>query len=315
MNRWIPWILSFLYAATLTALPLNIFKDRENYINYIINANEVLAYTLERGSLTLISNEPLFNLLCIGLNETVEIETGLSIIIFMGAFLVAFQTLRVNPKKIYLLMLLLVTPQILKNHIVHLRQGLAIGFFLVGWRYTRPLQKWPVLLISPLIHSSFFIVLMQLIMSEFFQRYRISRGIVILIYIVIGLLVGIGLNALASQFGARQAEIDFSDANSSSGLGFIFWFLILVVMLSETREFFQENIFEIGAVIFYLSTYFITPFSARIFESALMVVLLSSLKITGFSRHLFIGLILTYASVQWIMIFSGLSNPFFVSDF
>lgn len=312
LTRWFPWVGALLFAAVLTSMPLMNFKDRDNYLNYFADSPILLLMNIAKGPLALLTNEPLFLLLCTGLNLLVGPYMGLRIIIFSGAFLVSLQTLKVAPKSFLLLFAFLLAPQVLENHIVHLRQGLAIGVFLFGWRSTRRWIRWTLMLISPLVHASFFFVLMFAGIAKASKKVRFGKKQVILIYLTIGLALGVGLGLITNVLQARQGEEQTfgAAAAGSSGLGFAFWILPLTVMLWESRHFFREHILEIGTLLFYLATYFISPFSARVFESTLLLILLSSFQMSRSNRNLFTVLIVAYSIMQWLTIAYGL-NPVF----
>jgi uncharacterized membrane protein YphA (DoxX/SURF4 family) len=80
-------------------------------------------------------------------------------------------------------------------------------------------------------------------------------------------------------------------------------------LLIQPRPFKWDHSFEIGTIIFYLATYFLSPFSARIFESTLPLVLLSGLKMRGFGRIIFLTLIVILFILDWFKIYLlGASN-------
>ncbi len=51
------------------------------------------------------------------------------LIIFVSAFLTAWLVLSNNTKYIFPLLILLFLPNVIKNYLIHLRQGLAISIF------------------------------------------------------------------------------------------------------------------------------------------------------------------------------------------
>ncbi len=312
LHYWLPWIGALLFATVLTCLPLEGFKDRQEYLNFFTNSPIILLANLQNGPLSLLTNEPLFLLLCLGLGQLVGPENGLRFIIFSGAFLVALQTFKVAPKSIFLLLAFLLVPQVIEKHIVHLRQGLALGVFLLGWMSTRPRLRWAIMLVAPLLHSSFFFVLMLTGVAIASRRFRLSKMFVVLLYVAIAITVGLVLGVITGALGARQAEEETfgAAAQGISGFGFVFWTLPLAIMLLEGRQFFREHILEVGSLIFYLASYFISPFSARVFESSLLLILLSSLRMKRFNRNLFVATIFAYMLMQWFMIAYGLTPAF-----
>ena len=158
-NLIISIILAFLYALFLTYLPDDNIKDRLNYLNFINNASINLDYFLSNGFLSFISNEPIWLMINFGLNNISNIADGIKIIIFFSAFTVSLIAINNSNKSIIIILLFLLFPQIIKNHIIHLRQGLAVAVFLIGWYSPWFILRWAFILAAPFIHSSFFFII------------------------------------------------------------------------------------------------------------------------------------------------------------
>src|SRR5690606_2593929 len=147
--RIIIFIISLAYALYLANLPIDVFKDRINYLNYTLTSEHLFYERLSKNWISLFSNEPLFLLINIFLSKFFSPENSLRIIIGVPAFITAYSILRVNPRYFFLLLFLLFVPQIVKNHIIHLRQGIAISFFLIGWFSNKKYIKYLFLLLTP----------------------------------------------------------------------------------------------------------------------------------------------------------------------
>lgn len=313
--RWWPWVGALLFATILAGLPLEEFKDRQNYLNYFTTAPVLLLTAFQQGPGALLANEPLFPALCILLNAALGDENGLRALIFLGAFLVSFQTLKVDPKSALVLIGILLLPQVLKNHVVHLRQGLGLGIFLLGWMSTRPRLRWVPMLCSPLVHSSFFFVLFLMGLAALARRTRMSKTTTLVMYAVTGIAVGLALGHLVRLAGARQGdEYEFVAARNISGLGFVFWSIPLALMMIQSRRFFGTHVLEIGTLVFYLATYFLSPFTGRVFESTLLLILLSGLKMKRSGRTGFYSVLFAYSLMQWVIIALGSNSVFSMPD-
>lgn len=82
---------------------------------------------------------------------------------------------------------------------------------------------------------------------------------------------------MAALLGARQAQTTAVMGTDVSGVGFVMWALIALLLVLQGRSFLDMNTFAIGALLFYLSTYFLTPTVGRVFESAVLFVVLAGL--------------------------------------
>lgn len=315
VRRWLPLLMALAFAAVVTALPVDAFKDRQNYLNYFTNAPLILLAQLESGIGSLLANEPVFVSICLVLNVFLEPEQALRVVIFAGAFLVAYASLRMARGHLLLVLCFLLCPQILKNHIVHLRQGLGIGVFLVGWTSSRPRVRWTFMLMAPFVHSSFAFVLLIMGVGSIVRRFGSSKLLVLAAYLGLGLFLGFGLGIISQSLGARQGEqFEFVADPSISGQGFAFWTLPLAVMLMQSRRFVVDHLLEIGSIIVYLATYFLSPVTGRVFESSLLLVLLAGLGMRKDSRLVFLGLIGAYTLLQWLQIAYGVNLVFGPDD-
>jgi hypothetical protein len=315
LRRWLPLLMALAFAAVVTALPVDAFKDRQNYLNYFTSAPLLLLTEFEAGLGSLLANEPVFVSLCLVLNALMEPEQALRVVIFAGAFLVAHASLRLSRGHLLLVLCFLLCPQILKNHIVHLRQGLGIGVFLVGWTSSRPRVRWTFMLLAPFVHSSFVFVLLMMAVGAVVRKFGNSKMLAFGAYLALGLAIGFGLGIISQLLGARQGEqFEFVADPSISGQGFAFWTLPLAVMLMQSRRFVSEHLLEIGSIIVYLATYFLSPVTGRVFESSLILVLLAGLRMRADSRLVFLGLIGAYTLLQWLQIAYGINLVFGPDD-
>ncbi|WP_280565253.1 hypothetical protein, partial [Chromohalobacter sp. 48-RD10] len=150
--------LAGIYAWFLMGLDIDGYVDRVNYLIYAKYSKEIFAVYAANGVGEILTNEPLWLFFNILFSEYFTPEDTLRIIVFFSSLLVSFLVLKSYPKYALLLVVFILMPQVVKNHIVHLRQGLGVSFFFLGWwcRYL-PLRILFIGL-APLIHASFFFI-------------------------------------------------------------------------------------------------------------------------------------------------------------
>ena len=289
------------YGYILQSLPLSVFKDRTNYLNYAENSWQIFMHYWAAGPLVALFNEPVWLLVNAVLAQFFPPDIVLRLIIFIPASLVAWQVLRQDSRYFICLMGFLFLPQVIDYHITALRQGMAIAVFLTGWFMYKGSLRWLILGLTPFIHASFFFVLALLVLAYIAKRLPLTDGLRTLLFVVAGLCVGIMLGWIVSLLGARQAEVYNFMMTNISGLGFVFWISIFGIMYMQGQEFMRQHIFETGAIVFYLSTYFLIEVTARIFESTLLLVLLAALHLTDWRRKAFFILITSYGISLYIM--------------
>src|SRR5690625_4311379 len=168
--RWfLVLLLAALYGWTVSQLPNEGFKDFTNYLVYANNSWNILEGRTQKGLFSMLANEPLWLILNSFLASFLSPENTVRALIFLSGFTVS-ATLLHNSRveQIHWVLLFLLLPAVIKNHLIHIRQGVAIALFLYGWfSSSRPL-KWILLSLTPFIHASFFFVLAILAFSNLF---------------------------------------------------------------------------------------------------------------------------------------------------
>ncbi|WP_272694362.1 EpsG family protein [Providencia sp. PROV036] len=297
--------ISFLYAFSLVYFfPMESITDRENYLVYASNSDLIQNRYLSRGILSFFTNEPLWLTINTFLSYFFSPTYVVSLIIFLSAFISAYLILQYKPKFIVFLFIILFFPPVIGKYIAHLRQGLAISIFLIGWFSASKNWRLFFFVLTPFIHASFFFVLLLLIISHFLNRIKFAIDLKIVAIIIFGLALGLGLGYITTIIGARQAEEYKFSAENISGLGFVFWLSILLLYLNQGRFFSSKNTFAIVTIVFYLSTYFLIEVTARIFESTMIIVLLSSLDLTSWRRNICFLLIISFELINWFIRFN-----------
>ncbi|MEH8015845.1 EpsG family protein [Rheinheimera muenzenbergensis] len=287
-------LVALLYAALLCSFPMEGVIDRANYLEMARVSPLIMARHLGQGLHSLLANEPVWLALNSVLGLLFDDTVVVRIIVFFSAFVVSYLLLLNNPKNFFWLMLVLVFPQVMKNFVIHIRQGLAIAVFLLGWFSAGNKKRLFFIGLSPFIHSSFFIIIAIMLGGWLLKKLRTAPDIKLLLYFCVSLSLALLVAQLAAIVGARQATTTAITAEAASGIGFIFWTMMLVLMLLQGRRFLHQYTVASGVLIFYLAAYFFTPIAGRVFESGVLLVLLALLATTGWRRIIMLTTILAF---------------------
>lgn len=302
-------LISLLYAIVLSWLiPVDgSIIDRANYIDYAERSNRLIDIYYSGGILRFLSNEPVWLIVNSLLRHFYSADVVVRIIIFFSSFTVSFLVLRSKPKYFIYLFLVLLFPAVIGKFVIHIRQGLAISFFLIGWFSKNRLIRWLFFGLSPFIHSSFLFILMLFGISKFSEKIKLAFDLRVLLISIVAFCVIVGLPFLALVSGARQAnEYDFSGPEVS-GVGFLYWSFILVLFWSQGKVFIRVNSFVITGLVFYLSTYFFLVVTARIFESILVLLLLIACDLNKNIKHLYYMMFVLFFCAIWV---TRIDRPF-----
>lgn len=297
-------VIAFTYAYILMNLPLFEFQDRQNYLVYAQSSDNVLRGNQARGILPLIFNEPIWLLINIWLRNILEPKNVMKTIIFMASFLSSYSFVKLSNSKtrnILLMVILLLLPVILKNYITHLRQGLAIGLFMFGMLFS-DWRRIAFVVVTPFIHSSFFFIIFLTQIDKiilWFANFETKTRIATVF--IIGIILSLNLGQIAAFLGDRRLHIYNFTARDISGLGWLFWFIVLIVMVSAGKRYLKQYSISAYCITFYLATYPFIEVTARIFESSILIVILDLLNLKGWRKYTFLFLILVNGSLQWYL--------------
>ena len=298
--RFLILVVAVLYGAALSKIPDETFKDFANYLVYAEHSWVRLFGLAQLGTVPMLANEPVWLLLNAALGIYLPPESVVRFIIFFSASSVAWLVLRHHPRQFFWLICFLLLPMVMKNHLIHLRQGAAIAVFLWGWYSPSSLRRWLWMGLAPFIHASFFFVLSLLFLTKAMQRLRLGADIRALGFLLFGFVLSLSLGWIAQLADARQAqEYEFSAADIS-GLSFLVWCAVVVVWMAEGRAFLKKHAFETGIILLYLSTYWFIEVTDRIFESGLILVLIAGLSVTQWRRFAFLGVVLALGVLSWL---------------
>src|SRR5690606_2674596 len=230
-------------------------------------------------------------------------EYVLRTIIAVPAFLIAYVLIRRNPMHAGWLVFFLLSPQIIKNHVIHLRQGIGVAVFMLAYYSKNKWMKFPLILATGFIHSSFFIINAIGIAAWVSGKSRLSTNLRVSLLLVTFVVIGMLLDVLASGVGARQGA-QYAEAELDvSGLGFIVWGIIFLLLVSSKKDFLVAQIFPLAILAFYLSAYFVSPVAGRVFESGLMLVLVACLSLSGWKRQMALVLLVAHTLLFYTMNF------------
>ena len=149
-------VLAYVFASNLAALPIDAFNDRDNYLTYAKYSDIIFLRYEAEGLLAIFANEPLWLFLNAFLAQFLSADNVVRVLIFVPSVLVAWQLLRHEPRHAIWIIVFLLAPQVVKNHIVHLRQGVAIAIFITGYFAKPAWLRYGLMLAAPLVHSPSF---------------------------------------------------------------------------------------------------------------------------------------------------------------
>ena len=146
-----------------------------------------------------------------------------------------------NPRNIYILMAFLLTPQILKNYTTHLIQGLAMALFYTGVFNNKKTHYGSMIYVTPFIHASFFLVILLVKIPGIFNRLKLGVGIHITLLLIFAFVIIMSAGFLATSLEFRQVEYYNFSMTTVTGLGFIYWFLVMLLFLFQGVAFLETH--------------------------------------------------------------------------
>ncbi len=303
--RALIWAFPFIYAFTLASLPVDKFIDRDNYLALVTSSSIALQAYSSSGLLTLLQNEPVWLSINLVLGLLFENDVALQILIFVSSFLFSFCVLRMGkpePKFILFAIAICVWPQVMKNYVIHIRQGLAISVFMLAMLSVARTPRLIGLAATPFFHSSFFFVQINLILAWFVKKSMkrsLNARAAVVIAMVAVCVTSIAAVWLVGLSGARQVEEQAGMFLERSGLGFIFWLTMFLIFVSNSQRFQVAHFFSIASILGYILLYFFFSPVARVFESAMPIVLISGYELKR-GRFLFFCLFSSFFVFQWL---------------
>lgn len=299
---------SFIYAYVLAGLPIDGFIDRDNYLNYVANSGLIFFGNLSQGLFSFLLNEPIWLFINMILNFLFEPEFSLRVIIFTSSFVFSFYMLRAKRGDVFYVIFAIIIcllPQVMKNYVIHLRQGVAIAFVAFMMFSATGLARRIYIVIAPLVHSSYFFLLPNIFISWIVKdklKFRRNSFSSFLIYFLIAcFIVLVFVNAL-SFTSARQVEtLEQVSGESRSGMAFLFWAIVFYLFISSGDDFRRNNFFSIVSIAIYLMLYFFFDPIARVFESSLPFIFFSGYELKSKRRWVFFSMVFFLFCFQWLL--------------
>jgi hypothetical protein len=275
-----------LIAILLASRPIGLGLDDENYLDYFRNTQEILSHY---DGYSLIFNEPLWLFFCYLANVLLGSEGGLRSAIFFGAAFAGIGLARINRWYLLPVIFYFALPMSLKNHIDHLRQGFALGLYILF--ISVPAGRWRVLrFASPFVHSSFWIIILIEVLLASYLKKNPARTygealIVFFVFAGVSVVLSLVMWQAADMLGVRQTKAYQLFDVEVSGAGFaIFVLLIPILVVLMNRKYLVEFFAFLGV---YLGSYYINPFAARIFENSYYLLLSGASTESSIKRFLF----------------------------
>lgn len=298
------FILSSLLISMVLILPSDITwaRDRDNYLVYAHSSLLTLERYLSEGILVVFSNEPLFLLINISLEFLNSPELTIKMIIFISTMIVLLCIGRLTDYNLIVIVLFLILPQVLKNHIIHLRQGLALSVYLLSFISIKGKKIAILRFVAPFIHSSFLFLLffeylektLKFLWFKFILRMIFSVGLIFFLIQSVPILATIVQDR-------RAQEYDFSMASGASGLGLLMWVGVAFIFILIVDKSKLINVICCYGLVFYILSYFFLDFGARVFESILPLMIVAALNIHDKESKTFLVILLVVVgSLSWL---------------
>lgn len=284
------FLVAMACAVTYTALPLEIFPDRPNYLAYAADRSSILfQFYREQGTTALIFNEPLWLGLNMVLSQHLAPETIVRIIIFVPAFIVYFLGARKTGLWALAFVAISIHPVFSTNHLHHLRFALALSIFAIGVLSNRTDVRVACLIAPGFIHVSFMVFALMYVISAAPLVFRQSRMMMLTVIFIAGAAFLIVLPMIGEA--ARQVE-RYHDREVSVGGGmFLAMGIIFAVFICQSRTFLRDHHFAVTALGFYLALYWIFPYSRRFLDAAILFVLIAGFCLPPRSRTVFLAVL------------------------
>lgn len=286
-----------LYAfIVINFLPILNSIDSETYLYYAENSLGIVILRFSDGFFSFLMNEPLWLLINIALGILFEsAEFVVKTIGFLNAFLsiliflLFLETVKSRGWKYILIFMFCISPLILSNYVVNLRQGMALNFFLLGLFFYYSGKKYWIIFLSPFVHSMFFIVLFLFFISKFILLFK-QKKILFYFLVVIFSLVFLVITQSEMLTGFRQ--LTWEQETKGSGFFLYFWLIVLFYFI-----FFQKRLlsvrdinlsfFSVSIILFYIVSYSFFYGSGRILQALMVIILFSIIYLNSIGKFLF----------------------------
>lgn len=253
------FLVAFLYPIVVFSLPE--FKDYQNYIAHIERSLIILSnfsVLLSSGSLSILFAEPLWYVLLAALNFIFDPEIVIGLIIALSLTMLSLGLSKHNKRPWTNLLLIFILFPLANKYFMQLRQGFAIAIYI--WAYSTKGKKTLILrLLTPLIHTSLFLLIAVEAAYNLFRYFHLSKRILLTSSAIIAIITTAAIPLLVRVIGAQGfiSEAFVLDAPTVSGMGALLWSLYGVVFFLLSRPSKEVAIGLTGILVFVFSQFYI----------------------------------------------------------
>lgn len=300
-DRWtlVALAISLVLGAIIQTFPLEYSEDYEGYINFILDAENLLD-DYRQSLPELLSNEPVWlvwNSVVYRLVDDVDLAVRTTI--FVVSVALSFAILTIDKRYTLVLLVFALMPQMFHNFTTHVRQGAAMALYYLAYLYLGKRYGAPVMFITPLIHSSMFFIAPLAYARDVVVALRLNTIQSVFFFLVSFFVVGVATGFVAKVLGARQAGSYEYASFAGSGLGLLFWAGVLSLVYWEGKRFYWRNIVGVSVLILYCCIYLFLEVSGRIFEAGLPFVFAILIGFQGWRRAAFWVAFSIYFVLSW----------------
>jgi len=300
-RQLIPILFATIYAAYLASLPIDAFIDRVNYVIYARSSYLIQEFYL--GSyVSYLANEPLWLTMNIHLYQFFDVDTIIRTFIFIPAFITTYVVMRNSSFGFALAFAIMLIPGVAQNYIVHIRQGVAISIFASGYFSRDRRVAYFLIAIAPFVHSAFFVISGLYFACELLNRFKFIRPHFRIFFMVVAIgIAAFLIETVMSSASLRQVQEYQEIETDISGLGFIVWSSLLILLCSNGIKFVEDNLFSILSLLFYLLIYFFVPFAGRVIECVIIPIFFTGMMMTGWKKWAFAGAMFAQATAFYVL--------------
>lgn len=267
------FVIGLIYAAVLVSLPNDLFKDRGSYLEHAIHGLVVVQDQLGNGLKSFFFNEPVWFLYAFVVGSTFGAEFFVASTVFINSFILfvslSLLVSRYRPGwiSIIIALILVASPELLKNQLVHLRQGFALSIYLMWLVLSSKNVSIKASIFCSLVHSSFFFLSVFVLFFKLYRRCAPDLSAGVFILASIPALVGLfgTVDIFAEAVGARQAGKE--SIHEISGFGALFWLAYLFILTLRMDRLNEIVIFSALGIVVYLVGYLVFPEISRVFKN------------------------------------------------
>ena len=272
-------VLALAFAILLSGREIPAALDDETYLTYAAHSSEILEAKMHDWSgIGSFLDEPGWLLLNLTLAQFFDGEVVVRIIIFCTSLAAFLSVARLVNWSALQCAAFFIFPMALVPYVTHLRQGTAIAAFFVFLAFF-PRRIVAGTLLAAAIHSSFVPILALVVMERYeylrsFLR-RVPSLVLLVTWLALVWLAALALKYLLDWAGDRRVdEYSFAIDQTATGLGFLLWLAIAVVLfLGRKKEVLASNWhLALAMVTLYLGWYFFLDVGARALVSGLIFI-------------------------------------------